>query len=310
MTRHSISLAVHGGAGRLSKRRTTYPGRRPYEAVLAEALRAGQRELLRGRSAVTAVAAAVQILEDCPLLNAGQGAVLCADGTIELSASVMNGRNLNAGAMVGLGRTKNPVLAAKAFLKHSHGLMFGHQADEYAKKAGLEMVENDYFFTEKRRRQWQNRQANGGPHSTTSDGDDAHGTVGAVARDRRGNLAAATSTGGLINQLPGRVGDSPIVGAERGPTTNVCAVSATGKGDAFARVAFARRLADLLELTNQSTEEATLQALAMSKRLGAKEVASLLTRTDASPARLTVRKCCAGGSPNQTTRWSPYCQTK
>lgn len=270
MSRQLVALAVHGGAGRLSKRRTSYPGRRPYERALAEALWAGQSVLLRGRSAVSAVAAAVRVLEDCPLLNAAHGAVLCADGSIELSASVMKGRDLAAGAMVGLKRTKNPVLAAQAFLKHSHGLIFGEQADAYSEQIGLEMVENEYFYTDARRKQWRKRRKRGAKVALdhSDDDDDVQGTVGAIALDRRGNLAAATSTGGLVNQLPGRVGDSPIVGAGTWADNRVCAVSATGKGDVFARMAFSRHVADLVELTGASIETAGRRALDEVKRIG------------------------------------------
>jgi beta-aspartyl-peptidase (threonine type) len=148
--------------------------------------------------------------------------------------------------MVGLQRTKNPVLAARAIMRHSHCLLFGTHGDEFAKQQGLQLVSRDYFLTRVRRRQWEGTKDRADLLLDHSD-EDAHGTVGAVARDRRGRLAAATSTGGMINQLPGRVGDSPVAGAGTWADSR-CAISATGTGDAFFRVSFARRVADLIEL--------------------------------------------------------------
>jgi beta-aspartyl-peptidase (threonine type) len=254
-----FSLAVHGGAGRLSPGRTREPGRAPYDEAIARALRAGIEVLQSGGSAVRAVTAAVVVMEDDEMFNAGRGAALCADGSVELSAAVMNGRNLAVGALVGVGRTKNPVLGAQALMKHSHCLLFGAQGDDFSEQQGLELVPRDYFFTRSRRRQWQLLSDRTRIHLDHS-GEDAHGTVGAVARDRRGALAAATSTGGMLNQLPGRVGDSPVAGA--GTFANsVCAISATGTGDAFFRVSFARRVADLIELARLSGGDAAERAL-------------------------------------------------
>lgn len=254
-------LAVHGGAGTLERRKTRYPGRRRYEKGLAEALRAGQRILQRGGSAVNAVTQAVICLEDNELFNAGKGSALCSDGSVELSASIMSGRDLSVGAMVGLKRTKNPVRAARAIMGHSHGMLFGKRGDEYAKNRGLELVDPDYFFTTQRLKQWKKYKGKSVAVLDHSDAESTHGTVGAVARDRRGNLAAATSTGGLVNQLPGRVGDTPVIGAGTWADNRGCAVSATGKGDAFARVAFARRVADLIELSELGAEAAAISAL-------------------------------------------------
>ena len=254
-------LVVHGGAGELPESKTQAPGRKPYEEGLAAALRAGQEVLLAGGSAVDAVCAAVVALEDNACFNAGKGAVLCADGRIELSASIMDGRDKAVGAMVGLTRTRNPVLGARAMMPHMHGLLFGAEADAYGEKGGLEMVSPDYFVTPQRRKQWERAKATGEVALDHSAGVDAHGTVGAVARDRNGSLAAATSTGGVVNQLAGRVGDTPVVGAGTWADDRFCALSTTGKGDAFARVAFARRVADLIELTDMSAEAAAVKTL-------------------------------------------------
>ncbi len=233
------------------------PWRRGYELGLTEALGAGQRILRKGGSAVNAVTEAVAVLEDIEVFNAGKAAVLCADGSVELSAAVMRGRDLAVGAMAGLKRTKNPVGAARAIMDCAHGLLFGAEADGYAESKGLEIVPAEYFVTPQRKRQWEAGKT-GVAHG---DQEEAGATVGAVARDRRGHLAAATSTGGLVNQLPGRVGDTPVVGAGTWADDAVCAVSATGKGDAFARIAFARRVADLIEIGGLSALDAASAAL-------------------------------------------------
>jgi beta-aspartyl-peptidase (threonine type) len=206
------------------------------------------------------VTAAVVDLEDDERFNAGRGAALCADGSVELSASVMNGSNLAVGAMVGLKRTKNPVLAAQSLMQHSHCLLFGARGDAFAEQRGLEMVEPEYFRTKQRLAQWKRFTDRSHARLEHDEEGDSHGTVGAVALDRRGRLAAATSTGGLVNQLPGRVGDSPVAGAGTW-ADHVCAVSATGTGDAFFRVGFARRVADLIELASLAPQEAVDRTL-------------------------------------------------
>jgi beta-aspartyl-peptidase (threonine type) len=272
-----IILAVHGGAGRLKDSQTSPPKRAAYERGLAAALRAGQAILLDGGSAVDAACAAVASLEDNECFNAGRGSVLCSNGEVELSASVMDGSDGSAGAMVGLKRVRYPVLGARAVLSHMHGLLFGAAADAYAEAEGLEMVAPDYFLTDERRAQWEKLRGKGTVALDHSDADAVHGTVGAVARDAKGNLAAATSTGGLANQLPGRVGDTPVVGAGTWAQNTVCAVSATGKGDAFARIAFARRLADLMELGKLSAGEAAASALGDVARVGGEGGCILLT---------------------------------
>lgn len=264
--KQAYSLAVHGGAGRLGRSATREPGRAPYDEAVRRALAAGREVLRRGGSARRAVVASVVVLEDAPNFNAGRGAALCADGSVELSASVMNGANLAVGAMVGLKRTQNPILAASALLGHAHCLLFGDNGDRYAEDAGLETRPLEYFQTEKRLRQWRRFTDRTQLHldhaedEISVDSVDNHGTVGAVARDRRGRFAAATSTGGLINQLPGRVGDSPVAGA--GTWANhLCAISATGTGDTFFRLAFARRVADLIELAGMEVAPAAERAL-------------------------------------------------
>jgi beta-aspartyl-peptidase (threonine type) len=261
--KHAFSIAVHGGAGSVPAARRRQPGRRRYDEAIARALEAGAAAMRSGGSAVRAVCAAVAVLEDDELFNAGRGAALCRDGSVELSAAVRNGRTLAVGAVVGVCRTRNPVRAAQALMDHAHCLLFGESGDAFAEARGLAMAEPGYFLTSKRRRQWEHladRSKLQLDHAG-EESHDAHGTVGAVARDRRGRLAAATSTGGMVNQLPGRVGDSPVAGA--GTWANAhCAVSATGTGDAFFRVAFARRVADLIELAGLAPLAAAKRALA------------------------------------------------
>jgi beta-aspartyl-peptidase (threonine type) len=273
-------LIVHGGAARLEQTQVGQPRRAAFERGLADALKAGQSVLLEGGKALDAVCAAVAALEDNENFNAGRGAVLCADGTVELCASVMDGRDLSVGAMVGLKRTRNPVRGARSLMGHMHGLLFGAAADAYAEGCGVEMVDPDYFLVPDRKAQWQRLRGSEQvalDHSATAGAGDALGTVGAVALDAEGNLAAATSTGGLVNQLPGRVGDTPVVGAGTWADNRTCAVSTTGKGDAFARIAFARRVADLIGLTGIPAEEAAMRTLEDLKGVGGEGGCILLT---------------------------------
>jgi beta-aspartyl-peptidase (threonine type) len=240
------------------------------------------------------VTAAVVSLEDDERFNAGRGAALCVDGSVELSASVMNGSNLAVGAMVGLKRTKNPVLAAQSLMRHSHCLLFGARGDAFAEQRGLEMVEPEYFRTRERLAQWKRFKDRSQMHLDHAEESDAHGTVGAVALDRRGRLAAATSTGGLVNQLPGRVGDSPVAGA--GTWANhVCAVSATGTGDAFFRVGFARRVAALIELADLAPLEAVDRALG--------EVRSVRGEGGCVLIDASCRVTCSFNSPHMAHGW-------
>lgn len=271
-------VIVHGGAGKLGAEQLAQPAREAIERGLAEALRAGQASLAAGDNALDAACAAVVSLEDCPQFNAGHGAVFCADGTVELSASVMDGRDLSVGAMVGLRQTRNPVLGARSLTGHLHGLLFGDNADAYAEVQGLKMVEPEYFELPKRKEQWERVRGSAQIALDHSEAADAQGTVGAVVLDAQGNLAAATSTGGMVNQLPGRVGDTPIVGAGTWADNSSCAVSTTGKGDAFARVAFARRVADLIELAGMPADKAAETALDDVKAVGGEGGCILLTR--------------------------------
>lgn len=236
-------IAIHGGAGTIS--RDTPPEElNAYHDALAEVLRAGQAVLAAGGSALDAVTEAVRHLEDCPRFNAGRGAVFTHDGTHELDAAIMEGATLEAGAIAGVHRVRNPILAARAVLEHSpHVLLIGDAAQAFAAAHGAELVDPSYFYTEARYAQWQRALADSAvalDHDfplkrEPIDPDTKFGTVGAVACDVHGHVAAATSTGGMTNKAVGRVGDSPLIGAGCYANDATAAVSATGTGEAFIR---------------------------------------------------------------------------
>ncbi|MGD9597235.1 MAG: isoaspartyl peptidase/L-asparaginase family protein [Steroidobacteraceae bacterium] len=231
------SIAIHGGAGTLPRALMTPDKESAYRAGLAAALDAGYDVLDRGGTSLDAVTTAVRMLEDNPLFNAGRGAVLTHEGTVELDASIMDGRDLAAGAIAGVLHVKNPIDLARAVMEHSpHVMLIGTGAEEFALTRGIELVTNDYFLTDTRKAQLDRVLAGDrGPANELS----ALGTVGAVARDRAGNLAAATSTGGMTGKRYGRVGDTPVIGAGTYADNRVCAVSATGHGEYFIRAAVA-----------------------------------------------------------------------
>ncbi|MGE0582176.1 MAG: isoaspartyl peptidase/L-asparaginase family protein [Steroidobacteraceae bacterium] len=231
------SIAIHGGAGTLPRADMTPGQESAYRAGLAAALDAGFAVLDRGGSSLDAVTAAVRILEDDPLFNAGRGAVLTHEGTVELDASIMEGRGLAAGAIAGVSHVRNPIGLARAVMEHSpHVMLIGAGAEEFAHARGLELVPNDYFRTEIRKAQLRRvLVGDTRPANELS----ALGTVGAVARDSAGNLAAATSTGGMTGKRYGRVGDTPIIGAGTYADNRSGAVSATGHGEFFIRTAVA-----------------------------------------------------------------------
>lgn len=231
------SIAIHGGAGTLPRALMTSSQESAYRAGLAAALDAGYAVLDLGGTSLDAVTAAVRMLEDDPLFNAGRGAVLTHEGTVELDASIMDGRTLAAGAVAGVRHVRNPVDLARAVMEHSpHVMLIGAGAEEFALARGIALVPNDHFLTDTRKAQLGRVLAGDArPANELS----ALGTVGAVARDRAGNLAAATSTGGMTGKRHGRVGDTPIIGAGTYADNAMCAVSATGHGEYFIRAAVA-----------------------------------------------------------------------
>jgi beta-aspartyl-peptidase (threonine type) len=250
------AIAIHGGAGALPRTQFSKSREAEYRQGLAQALAAGQRLLERGESALNAVEAAVTVLEDEPLFNAGRGAVLCSDGSVELDAAIMSGSDLRAGAVAGLRHIKNPIQLARRLLETSpHVFLIGSGAEAFAQEHGIGRVENDYFITPYRLQQLS--------HSATPSGLDEPplGTVGAVARDAHGRLAAATSTGGIAGKHPGRVGDSPVIGAGTYADDRSCAVSTTGHGEWFLRTVQAYDIAARMLYGAQTLANAVSEAI-------------------------------------------------
>ena len=248
-----IAIAVHGGAGVLPAAQLTPGLRKAFQEGLEAALRAGYAAMEAGGASLDAVVAAVKVLEDDPLFNAGRGSVMAANGQHELDASIMDGRDLRAGSVTGVQHVRNPVELARLVMDRSpHVMLAGPGADEFAVEAGLRPVPNEYFATERRRLELE-RHLRG----EADTGDEAVlGTVGAVALDAQGNLAAATSTGGMTGKKWGRVGDSPIIGAGTYAANDCCAVSATGHGEYFIRAAVAHEIASLVRYRGMGVVEA------------------------------------------------------
>lgn len=253
-------IAIHGGAGAISRQQMSAEKEREYVTALSGIVAHAQGMLESGASALDTVTEAVRQLEECPLFNAGIGSVFTADETHELDACVMDGNSLQAGAVAGLKRLRNPVLAARLVLENSpHVMLIGEGAEAFAQAQGVELVENSLFSTDARFQQLIEARSNGEfilDHDAPLDERQKMGTVGAVALDLNGNLAAATSTGGMTNKLPGRVGDSPLVGAGCYANNASVAVSCTGTGEVFIRTLAAYDIAALMEYGNLSLLEA------------------------------------------------------
>lgn len=257
-----ITLVIHGGAGTILKENMTPELEEAYTAQLEEALRVGYGILESGGTSLDAITETIKILEDSPLFNAGKGAVFTNEGKNELDASIMDGQTMMAGAVASITTIKNPILAARAVMENTdHVMLVGKGAEEFAETQNLEIVTNEYFKTEKRWEQIQKIKSQEDDEGLvpSTNTDEKHGTVGAVALDQYGNLAAGTSTGGMTNKKFGRVGDSPIIGAGTYANNQSCAVSATGHGEFFIRYTVARDIAALMEYQNLSLKDATHQ---------------------------------------------------
>ncbi len=254
-------IAIHGGAGAISREHMSGAQEQRYIQALSEIVETGQKILADGGSALDAVTEAVRLLEECPLFNAGIGSVFTRDGTHELDACIMEGASLNAGAVAGISRLRNPVLAARLVMEQSpHVLLVGEGAEQFAAQHGMPWVEPSLFSTPERLAQLQLAQGHVVlDHDIRAplDPDRKFGTVGAVALDLHGNLAAATSTGGMTNKLPGRVGDSPLVGAGCYANNANAAISCTGTGELFMRTLAAYDIAALMEYRGLSLQQAT-----------------------------------------------------
>ena len=257
------TLLIHGGAGVMRRAEMTPEMDAAYRAGLNDALEAGSKVLAGGGLAVDAVEAAVRVLEDNPNFNAGRGAVLTREGVAELDASIMDGRDRKAGAVAQVRTVKNPIRAARLVMDTTGRVMFaGKAVDEMAAKAGLEIVQPEYFVTPRRLDALKRAMAGSWEPM------DRHGTVGAVAMDKAGNLAAATSTGGMNAKPPGRVGDSPVIGAGTYAENASCAVSATGDGEYFIRASVARMICARVQMQGMSAEQAAQATLDEVKALG------------------------------------------
>jgi beta-aspartyl-peptidase (threonine type) len=275
--RPSWALVVHGGAGVISRDRLSAEQDTAYRDALATVAQAGAAVLRAGGAAMDAIEATIQRLEDDPLFNAGRGAAFTAEGRNELDASIMDGATLAAGAVAGVSTTRHPISAARAVIEgSSHVLLGGEGADAFARSQGLEQVEPSYFFTEERWRSLERALGKlglpipprpaGAPETATGRAalvheEGKHGTVGVVALDSEGNVAAGTSTGGSTAKRWGRVGDSPLIGAGTYATNRAGAVSCTGAGEYFIRLGVAQRICALVELKGLSLQAAADQVI-------------------------------------------------
>ncbi|WP_083990245.1 isoaspartyl peptidase/L-asparaginase family protein [Flavihumibacter petaseus] len=266
-------LVIHGGAGTILKSQMSPEKEKAYREGLTQALEKGYAILKSGGSALDAVTAAVTVLEDNPLFNAGKGAVFTHEGKNEMDAAIMDGSKQAAGSVAGVTVIRNPILAARAVMeKSNHVMMTGKGAEAFAASQGIAIVDPSYFYTEERWKSLQrvktedslkteldhgNKPGNKGTAFQFENKDSKFGTVGAVALDKSGNLAAATSTGGMTNKRYGRVGDAPIIGAGTYANNATCAVSCTGWGEYFIRLVVAKSISDQMEYGHRSLDEAT-----------------------------------------------------
>lgn len=263
----SITLAIHGGAGNITPAMMNREQESAYRSALEEALDQGYMVLQQGGSATAAVIAAVSCLENNPLFNAGKGSVFTKKGLHEMDAAVMNGQTLAAGAVAGVRNIRNPVMLAREVMYHSgHVFLSGKGAAEFALKQGIPFEPDEYFFNKERYEQWVEIRDSDftqldhkGDHLKKGGqgGDYKFGTVGAVARDAHGNLAAATSTGGMTNKRFGRIGDSPVIGAGTYANNRTCAISCTGHGEFFLRSVAAYDVSCLMEYKGYTLREAS-----------------------------------------------------
>jgi L-asparaginase / beta-aspartyl-peptidase len=285
---NKIVLVIHGGAGTILKEKMTPAGEQEYRGKLEEALNAGYAILKKGGSSLDAVEASIQILENSPLFNAGKGAVFGDDGSNQLDASIMDGKTLKAGAASGLRHIKNPISLVRLIMEKSpHVMMSGVGAEIFAQMQGVEMVPEEYFFTQPRWEEFQkikekekSQLREGKNSSALSDPPltpgtllsielpNKFGTVGAVALDLAGNLAAGTSTGGMPNKKYGRIGDSPIIGAGTYANNKTCAVSSTGYGEYFIRTVVAHDISALMEYKGLSVGDASRLVIEKVAQLG------------------------------------------
>lgn len=255
---NSYAIAIHGGAGTILRTAMTPEKETAYKKALEDAIVAGETILQKGGRSIDAVEAAIRSLEDCPLFNAGKGAVFTNDCKHEMDASLMNGKDLTAGAVASIQNIKNPISLARAVMdKSEHVFMAGLGAQEFAKKVNAEFMPDDYFFVQQRYDQLQEAiKSDTVVMDHTVSKEKKFGTVGAVALDLHGNIAAGTSTGGMTNKKHGRVGDTPIIGSGTYANNKTCAVSCTGHGEFFIRSVVAYDISCLMEYKGLSLKKA------------------------------------------------------
>lgn len=259
------AMVIHGGAGVMDKKNMTSEMQNEYLTVLNRALQVGDSVLSHGGTCMDAVEKAIMIMEDSPLFNAGKGAVFTHDGIVELDASVMEGQSLKAGAIAAVRDIKNPIRVARAVMEKSeHVMLSGLGASQFAKEQGFEPVNNSYFHTEKRYQLLQELLKK----EKEATINDKHGTVGCVALDTYGNIAAGTSTGGMNNKKYGRIGDSPIIGAGTYANNETGGFSCTGHGEYYIRLAFSRDISALMEDKNLTITEACQEEIRKLTEMG------------------------------------------
>ncbi len=273
-------LVMHGGAGTILKKNMTAEKEMAYRAAMTKALQTGYDALKSGKSSLDAVEVAIHVLEDSPLFNAGKGAVFTHEGKNEMDAAIMDGKTLKAGAIAGVTVIRNPISAARAVMdKSEHVMMAGKGAEDFAKQAGLTIVDPSYFYTEDRWKGLQQALKQDSMKTVldhdkkasklgTINRDFKFGTVGAVALDNAGNLAAGTSTGGMTNKRYGRIGDAPIIGAGTYANNATAGVSGTGWGEYYIRTVLAYDLSAMMEYQKLSVEQASKQVIAKMGKLG------------------------------------------
>ncbi|BBE16672.1 isoaspartyl aminopeptidase [Aquipluma nitroreducens] len=264
-TTTKYAMVIHGGAGVMDQKSMTPEIQSMYLNVLNRVLSVGDSVLSHGGTSMDAVEKAIVIMEDSPLFNAGKGAVFTHDSLVELDASVMEGQSLKAGAIAAVRDIKNPISVARAVMEKSeHVLLNGLGASQFAKEQGFEPVDNSYFYTEKRRKSLQELLKQERKATTN----DKHGTVGCVALDSYGNIAAGTSTGGMTNKKYGRIGDSPIIGAGTYANNETGGFSCTGHGEYYIRLGFSRDISALMEYKKLSVQEACREEVGKLTKLG------------------------------------------
>ncbi len=259
----NYGIVIHGGAGTMSKAKMTKWKTEAYRQALKRAYSIGYQNLHKGGGAMDAVLEAVVVLENSSLFNAGKGSVFTHEGDHEMDAAIMEGKTLQAGAVAGVKYVKNPVCLADVVMKKSkHVLVSGEKALEFAKEQGLEIESKEYFYEEVRHKQWQ-KALNAGKVSLDHDEEESakYGTVGAVALDKHGNLAAATSTGGMVNKKYGRIGDSSLIGSGTYANNETCAISCTGHGEYYIRAVVAHDISARMLYKEQSLQEASEEVI-------------------------------------------------